>query len=131
MESAQAIPCNLHLCRYFFLCPAPSLPPSPPPLQKPPSPEKGPVLGVGYQRKMTGKIEEQLPQKSVSCLLVDCQPTVGHLSAKRLPFVIGLVLPDCWLSVGRLLVESLPTNSQKIFGTAILQIHQMMVILKL
>lgn len=48
-----------------------------------------------------GKIEEQIPQKSVSCLSVDCQLTVGRLSAKHLPFVIGLVLPICRLSVGR------------------------------
>lgn len=48
-----------------------------------------------------GKIEEQIPQKSVSCLSVDCQLTVGRLSAKRLPFVIGLVLPVCRLSVSR------------------------------
>ena len=78
-----------------------------------------------------GKIKEQIPQKSVSSLSVDCQLTVGRLSAKRLPFVIGLVLPVCRLSVSRLLVKSLLTNSQKIFGTAILQIYQMMVILKL
>ena len=78
-----------------------------------------------------GKIEEQIPQKYVRCLSVDCQLTGGRLSAKRLPFVIGLVLPVCRLSVGRLLVKSLLTNSQKIFGTAILQIYQMMVILKL
>lgn len=78
-----------------------------------------------------GKTEEQIPQKSVRCLSVDYQLTVGRLSAKRLPFVIGLVLPDCRLSVGRLLVKSLLTNSQKIFGAAILQIYQMMVILKL
>lgn len=63
-----------------------------------------------------GGIEEQLPQKSVGCLLVDGQPTVGRLSAKCLPFVIGLPLPACWLSVSRLLVESLLTNSQTIFG---------------
>lgn len=86
---------------------------------------------MGYQRKIIGKIEEQIPQKSVSCLSVDCQVTVGRLSAKHLPFVIGLVLPVCQLSVGRLLVKSLLTNSQKIFGAAILQIYQMMVILKL
>lgn len=78
-----------------------------------------------------GKIEEQIPQKSVSCLSVDCQLTVGRLSAKLLPFVIGLVLPVCRVSVGRLLVKSLLTNSRKIFGTAILQTYQMMVILKL
>ena len=123
---------------FFFFHQSPIIkPPSPPaltlptPLQKPPSLEKGPVLGVGYQRKIMGKIEEQIPQKYVSCLSVDCQLTVGRLSAKRLPFVIGLVLPVCRLSVGRLLVKSLLTNSQKIFGAAILQIYQMMVILKL
>ena len=123
---------------FFFLSPVshhkatfPTSPHPPHPLQKPPSLEKGPVLGVGYQRKIMGKIEEQIPQKSVSCLSVDCQVTVGRLSAKHLPFVIGLVLPVCQLSVGRLLVKSLLTNSQKIFGAAILQIYQMMVILKL